>query len=113
MVLVVASDRLAWVYVSTALAGFGVGLVFACLSAVIVAVVPLQQTGVATGMNANLRTLGGAVGTAVMTGIVASSAGPGSQDPTEAGYRIGFGVLAGVFAVAAAVALRLPRFRAP
>src|SRR5699024_8730202 len=57
-------------YVANALLGIGIGLVFACLANLIVAAVPAQQTSVASGMNANIRTIGGAIGTAMMTGIV-------------------------------------------
>ena len=53
--------------------GCGVGLVFACLSNLIVAAVPPEQTGVASGMNANIRTVGGSIGAAVMATIVTAS----------------------------------------
>ena len=39
--------------------GVGFGLVFAAMSNLIVAAVSPAQTGVASGMNANIRTIGG------------------------------------------------------
>src|ERR1035441_103761 len=42
--------------------GVGFGLAFAAMSALVVAAVPHSQTGVASGMNANIRTIGGSIG---------------------------------------------------
>lgn len=101
VVLVVGHRHGAAVYAATGLVGLGVGLVFACLAAVVVVAVPAEQTGVASGMNANLRTLGGAVGSAVVATIVAAHVDPHTSYPTERGYLIGFAVLAAMFVVAA------------
>ena len=99
-------DRIDQVLIATALVGFGVGLVFACLAMLIVAAVPPQSTGVASGMNANLRTLGGAIGTAVMTSIVAAHTTAGLAQ--EIGYSRGFAVLGVLFVAAAGAALAIP-----
>jgi EmrB/QacA subfamily drug resistance transporter len=48
--------------ISAALLGLGVGLAFAALGNLIVQAVPPTQTGVASGMNTVMRTLGGALG---------------------------------------------------
>ena len=48
--------------VSTAVLGIGFGLAFAAMANLIVAAVPPEQTGVASGMNANIRTIGGSIG---------------------------------------------------
>ncbi|WP_345893747.1 MFS transporter [Nocardioides sp. TF02-7] len=48
-------------YAATTLQGFGSGLVFASLAGVVVSAVPPSQTGVASGMNANIRTIGGSL----------------------------------------------------
>jgi MFS family permease len=82
------------------LLGLGFGMLLAALPTVIVAAVPTHQTGVATGMNANIRTIGGAVGTAVMSTIVTASA-PSGGLPTGGGYAAGFGLLAGAMVLAA------------
>lgn len=93
--------------VANGLAGLGIGLAFACLAALIVGAVPADQTGIASGMNANIRTIGGAIGSAVMAGIVTAHATPEGL-PVEAGYTIGFLALAGAFAVATLCALAIP-----
>ena len=86
--------------------GLGLGLVFAAMTNVVVQSVPPTQTGVATGMNSNLRTIGSGIGTALMTAIVTGSAGAGigaAAEPTETGYTIGFLVLAAAGVLAAIV----------
>ena len=63
----------AWeIYTASALLGVGLGLAFSAMSNLIVQAVPPAQTGVASGMNANIRTIGGAFGAAVMSSIVTS-----------------------------------------
>ncbi|WP_344447123.1 MFS transporter [Acrocarpospora macrocephala] len=95
-------------YLANAIIGVGVGLVLSCLSNLIVAAVPQEQTGVASGINANIRTIGGSIGAAVMAGLVTSSLLPNGL-PREAGYTNGFLALAGAFVLAASVALLIPR----
>lgn len=95
-------------YLAYTVLGVGMGLVFACLANLIVAAVPADQTGVASGMNANIRTIGGSVGSAVMATVVTAGATVGGL-PSESGYRHGFMMLAAAMAVAAAVALAIPR----
>jgi EmrB/QacA subfamily drug resistance transporter len=48
--------------ISSAVLGVGIGLAFAALGNLIVQAVPPTQTGVASGMNTVMRTLGGALG---------------------------------------------------
>ena len=57
---------------SSALLGVGIGLAFAALGNLIVQAVPPGQTGVASGMNTVLRTLGGALGGQIAATFVAS-----------------------------------------
>ncbi|WP_375001234.1 MFS transporter [Aeromicrobium sp. CTD01-1L150] len=97
-------------YAATSVQGIGGGLVFSSLANVVIASVPAHQTGVASGMNANIRTIGGSIGTAVMAGIVTSHLGPAGL-PLEAGYTVGFLVLAGAMLVAVAAATRIPEIR--
>jgi MFS family permease len=103
-------DRGWQLYASTTVQGIGSGLVFSSLAGVVVGSVAPEQTGVANGMNANIRTLGGAVGTAVMAGILTSHLGPGGY-PAERGYEVGFLLLGTVLALAALAALRIPYIR--
>ncbi len=95
------------IYVASAIMGVGFGLAFSAMSALIVAAVPASQTGVASGMNANIRTIGGSVGAAVMASIVTSQLAP-SVLPKEAGYTIGFAAMAAGLVLAAFAGLLLP-----
>lgn len=93
------------VVVAYTFSGLGLGLVFAALAAVVVGAVPSHQTGVASGMNTNIRTVGGAVGTAVVSTLVAVSA----VVPSESGYTAGFAVLGSALVAAAVVTAAMPR----
>lgn len=96
------------VMIGVGLTGFGIGLAFACLASLIVAAVPPEQTGVASGMNANIRTIGGSIGSAVMASIVTSQVFPNGL-PYESGYTAGFLVLSGAMLLAALAGLAIPR----
>ncbi|WP_222268114.1 MFS transporter [Modestobacter marinus] len=95
------------IYASSAVIGAGFGLVFAAMSNLVVAAVPPHQTGVASGMNANIRTVGGAIGAAVTASVITAHAGPTGL-PTEGGYVLGFLVLAAAMLLAALAALLIP-----
>jgi len=99
------------VAVSNGITGIGIGLAFACLAGLIVGAVPPEQTGVASGMNANIRTIGGSVGTAVMASIVTAHFLP-SGFPKEIGYTAGFAVLGGALLLAAIAGLAIPTISA-
>jgi MFS family permease len=90
-------------YIATTIQGVGSGLVFSSLAGVVIASVPAEQTGVASGMNANIRTIGGSIGAAVMAGVVTARTGPAGL-PVESGYTIGFAVLAVGMVLAATAA---------
>ena len=77
------------------------------MSALIVAAVPPSQTGVASGMNANIRTIGGSIGSAVMASIVTSQLAPTGL-PKEVGYTTGFAVMACGLLLAALAGLLMP-----
>lgn len=87
--------------------GVGLGLAFSAMVNLVVQNVPSDQTGVASGMNTNLRTIGGAIGAAVFSTIVTSHLQPGGG-PAESGYSIGFFTLAAVALGALAVAAIVP-----
>lgn len=106
----VAHDREWGIYLITLVVGVGFGMAFAAMSNLIVAAVPAHQTGVASGMNANIRTIGGALGGAVMASIVTAGAAP-SGSPMESGYTNGFLMLAGALLLSAVVALFIPGVR--
>jgi hypothetical protein len=73
------------------------------MASLVVQSVERTQTGIAAGMNANFRTIGAAIGTAVMAAIVTSSIGVGGL-PTEAAYNGAFLTMAALAVVAAAAA---------
>src|SRR5260221_9708849 len=95
------------IYLSKAIMGMGFGLRFSAMSALVVAAVPSSQTGVASGMNANIRTIGGSIGAAVMASIVTSQLLP-SGLPKESGYTTGFAVMAAGLVLAALAGLLIP-----
>jgi EmrB/QacA subfamily drug resistance transporter len=94
-------------YIATGIMGIGFGLAFSAMSNLIVSAVPPDQTGVASGMNANIRTIGGSVGAALMASIVTARLGAGGL-PKEVGYTVGFAMLAGTLVIAAVAALFIP-----
>jgi EmrB/QacA subfamily drug resistance transporter len=95
-------------YLSTAILGIGFGLAYAAMSSLVVAAVPPAQTGVASGMNANIRTIGGSIGAALMASIVTSQLGADGL-PKEIGYTVGFAALAVALAAAGVAAILIPK----
>jgi MFS family permease len=92
---------------SSLLLGVGIGLAFAALGNLIVQAVPPHQTGVASGMNTVLRTLGGALGGQIAATFVAASMLRGL--PALTGFTTTFAMAALFLAGCAAVALLIPR----
>lgn len=108
--LTVAHDARWQVALTAGLFGVGVGLAFASMANLVVQNVPVGQTGVASGMNANIRTIGGAIGAAVVSGII--TADPQANGlPREAGFTLGFLVLTALALAAMAAALAVPSGR--
>jgi EmrB/QacA subfamily drug resistance transporter len=110
--LTVAHSSLALVVAWSALLGVAFGLAFAAMSNLVVESVEASQTGVASGMNANIRTVGGALGGAVLASVVTAGARPDGL-PVEHGYTYGFGFLALTAIAAAVVAVLVPRATEP
>lgn len=92
--------------------GIGLGLVYSSMINLIVQSVPMHQTGAASGMNTNIRTIGASIGTAVVSSIVTSHPGP-AHLPAESGYTTSFIVLAATGVAALLVALLVPATRRP
>jgi EmrB/QacA subfamily drug resistance transporter len=110
--LAFAHDQKWELYLATAIMGVGFGLAFSAMSALIVGAVPAEQTGVASGMNANIRTIGGSIGSALMASIVTARLGPAGL-PKASGYTVGFAMLAGCLVLAALAGLLIPSMRKP
>lgn len=108
LTLALAHTEVWEIVVATALTGIGFGLAFSSMSNIIVSAVPREQTGVASGMNANIRTIGGSLGAAVMASIVAAG-GETAGFPAESGYTAGFLVLAGAMLLAGVAGFFIPR----
>jgi EmrB/QacA subfamily drug resistance transporter len=107
-ILAMAHTQSWQIYLSSALLGVGIGLAFAAMSNLIVAAVPPEQTGVASGMNANIRTIGGSIGGAVMASVITSR--PMADGfPRGAAYTDGFYLLALASVVAAVATLLIPK----
>ncbi|MCW2840833.1 MAG: transporter [Aeromicrobium sp.] len=90
------------------LQGFGNGCVVSSVAGVVLSSVPRHQSGVASGMNANIRLIGGSIGTAMMAGVITAHDRVAGF-PAEVGYRDGFLVLSAVLVVGAGAALFIPR----
>ncbi|GGK80948.1 MFS transporter [Mangrovihabitans endophyticus] len=90
--------------------GLGLGMVYAAMINLVVQSVPAAQTGVASGMNTNIRTIGAAMGTAMVSAVVTAHQGPAGL-PAESGYVTAFTLLAACSTAAAAVALLVPPSR--
>jgi EmrB/QacA subfamily drug resistance transporter len=108
-VLLVAGRSQEWeIYVAALLLGIGIGLSFSSMANLIVQNVRQEQTGVATGMNAVTRTLGGAFGGQLAATFLASNL-DGNGDPTSAGFTLSFLMCLIALAVALGFALAVPK----
>jgi EmrB/QacA subfamily drug resistance transporter len=99
------------IYVAMLVLGIGIGFAFASMANLIVEAVSPHQTGVATGMNTIVRTIGGAIGSQVSAGIVTATLAL-SGLPSERGFTIAFAASAAALAVAFGVSLLVPARRA-
>jgi EmrB/QacA subfamily drug resistance transporter len=95
------------VAVAAGVFGVGIGLAYASMTSLVVHSVPVAQTGVASGMNANIRTIGASIGTAVVSSIVTSDLRPDGL-PTESSFTAAFTALAATAALSVGVALLIP-----
>ena len=68
------------ILISCALLGIGIGLAFSALGNLIVGAVEPHQTGVASGMNTVMRTLGGALGGQISATFIAAQRAPRAAD---------------------------------
>jgi EmrB/QacA subfamily drug resistance transporter len=90
--------------------GLGLGVAYSAMSSLIVQNVPSHQTGAASGMSVNIRTIGGAIGTAVVSSIVTSRVDVHGL-PLESAYTTAFVVLAGFSIAAFAASFLVPSVR--
>ncbi len=98
------------IYIATSLVGIGIGLGFASMSHLVVSAVRPDQTGIASGMNANIRTIGGSLGTTIIASMITAGVAAGTL-PHENGYTHAFLLMFIGFLVAAVAAASLPKTR--
>ncbi len=95
--------------ISASLMGIGLGLGFAALGNLIVQAVPPQQTGVASGMNTVMRTLGGALGGQIAATFIVKNTAHGH--PTVTGFTDTFLMAAAFLVVCLLAGLLIPGTR--
>ena len=95
------------IYVAAGLLGAGIGLAFAAMGNLIVQAVPAEQTGIASGMNTVMRTIGGAVGSQVAATLIEAHLGTGGL-PDEHGYVLAFLLSLAFLAVCILASLLVP-----
>ena len=95
------------VSLAAGVSGIGMGLAFASMVNLVVNGVPPEQTGVASGMNTNLRTIGGSIGTAVVSSLISAQLLP-SGVPVESGFTHAFILMTALAAVAVGAAVLVP-----
>jgi MFS family permease len=93
------------------LAGFGMSLVFAPVSNLLVQSVPEVDIGKASGTNNTVREVGGALGIAVMTAIFTATGSYSSGQAYVDGLNPAVLVAAGVLLIGAIIALAAPTMR--
>jgi MFS family permease len=108
--LAFAHDHRWQFYLAGAILGAAYGFAFASVGALVVGAVDHHQTGAATGVNAILRTVGGALGAQLAAVVLSNSAGSTATVPAESGYTIAFLASAGVAALALIASLPARRF---
>jgi MFS family permease len=91
-------------YVGGLARGIGLGFAYAAVANLVVAAVPAGETGVATGINTLIRTVGASLGTQISAVVIVVV-------PGEGGYGAGFGVSAAAMAAVLPLALLAPRRR--
>ena len=91
------------------LAGTGMALVFAPVANVVMGAVRVEEQGLASAANNMIREIGGVLGIAVLVAIFSAAGGYGSGQSFVNGLVPAVYTGAGVLAVGAIVALRVPR----
>jgi EmrB/QacA subfamily drug resistance transporter len=99
------------IYVAAGLLGIGIGLSFSAMANLIVQNVRQEQTGVATGMNAVTRTLGGAFGGQLAATLLAGQLSAAGL-PTSTGFTLAFLMCLIALVAALGLAVAVPRRRA-
>ncbi|MWA00423.1 MFS transporter [Actinomadura sp. LD22] len=89
----------------SAIQGIGFGVAYAALGTLAVQHVPMDQSGIASGINSLVRTTGGSVAGAVTASILAGKVIAGTEVPALGAYELCFWIVAAGAVLAAAVAV--------
>ena len=108
LLLALAHDAPWEMLVSAALMGIGLGLSFAALGNLIVQAVPPHQTGVASGINTVMRTLGGALGGQLSATFIATNVAADGL-PAVTGFTDSFWMATGFLALCFGAGLLVPK----
>lgn len=100
-------DRPWLIIVWNTIQGIGNGLALSTLASVVVLSVPARQTGIANGMNTNIRTIGGSFGAGITAAIIGAHVAAGGAT-SQTGLVAALLVMAGLMALAVAVAVLVP-----
>lgn len=90
---------------SNAVQGLGFGIGYAALGALAVQHVPMDQSGIASGINSLVRSIGGSVSGAATSALLTSITIAGTSVPSRDAYVISFGIITASAVGSAAVAL--------
>ncbi|SFO80784.1 MULTISPECIES: MFS transporter [Actinomadura] len=85
--------------------GIGFGIAYAALGTLAVRHVPMDQSGIASGINSLVRTTGGSIAGAATASILAGRVVAGSGAPTLGAYETCFWIVAAGAALAALIAV--------
>ena len=112
----VAFGLLAFAHSDSALAlvwmgllGVGIAFALAAIGTLVIEHSHASETGVASGVNMIMRTIGAAVGAQVAAAVISAHTPVGSLVPDEAGFTIAFALAAGAAGLALIPALALGR----
>jgi MFS family permease len=93
--------------------GIGLAFSFASLGSLVIDYSPPGETGVASGMNTIMRTIGAALGSQVAAAIISANTLAGTDIPLESGFTLAFAISAAGALVALLPTFLLTRRRAP
>ena len=96
---------LAWM----GLLGIGLAFALAAIGTLVVENSDASETGVASGVNLIMRTVGAAIGAQVAAAVISAATPAGSLIPHEAGFTLAFALAAGAASLALIPALLLGR----
>jgi hypothetical protein len=108
-----AHDSVLEVCIGGALTGLGIGFAYASMANLVVASVPPDEVGIATGINTIMRTIGGAFGAQLVASLLTAKVIAGTPIPAEAAYTDAFALAAVASLLAMLAALAIPQPRRP